>query len=974
VQAIDIMSPTEPTPFESPKLHESGFTLRMFGQMSLEGGHRLLTKFPTKRSALLLACLAVARGHKIGRDELAETLWPDDYLDLTRIRLRQELRRLRIAVGDFGTFISADRQWIEIEPGKLATDLQQFDDALGAATLAQSPELRVKFLLRAVSLLNGPVLGGFQEPWVHAIRRTYAEKARRAWLNLADTYQGMGEVDKALDATINAVRHDPLDTDANGALIRRLVDRGQGARARQVFLEFDAMIYRELGHHAPPFVRAPLIQAAGDSDDALAVPEQHTRNRVKRPSPIIGRDNLLESIENALSRPGACIALVGAVGIGKTHILRELAWRFAFANDLPVQVGGTPEPVEDGLYVLEDRLTPTEVEQVIQSASQLGWRVLAETRSRLEASTIEQFLIPALSVPDVSLSSSETLINSSVQVLLSQATHHGSTKALSSDASRLAEIARRLDGNPGALKHFSSMLMVESAEHLLSRFEEGLSSYVEDCYSGGQTVLGATKTAMDSLTNPQRDCLISLSVLQGVSAQLAGRIATHLGDSGAIRLLERNSLIGVLGNGYEKRLFVPAHIGAAIKTLTPVEEVYRVQTNLWPAIRTWAYETSRLLIGPDQDGAFTAIANELPNLRKGMKWGLEYDHSLAASIAVTAWRTICARGNPAQDCEILFESARVGASFLPDRERGEVWTGVAVALSIVGNLEVADVAFQQGINAFEAMGSNEYIAWASMNYAVYVVAPVDKPKALQILKRCWETASKVDLRSLAMSEYALVLALSGGIDDAVRVAEEAFALRFQSNDPTTIARAYVDLGELYQVAGRTDTARPLLLEGIDRLREAGIQNMLLDQLIAMAGICLNDALVDWPQVGMLLDEAHSIASRIGAKRQLLNVARLRLMFSSRLGDRRSTIAAVEELFRLVQVSHSRKERELALVALADELDRHQKSDYANAVHFAMGNIREEKMHSSWSALLAGDSHPTVCVLAVVMAKEALASL
>lgn len=93
MQAIDIMSPTEPTPFESPKLHESGFTLRMFGQMSLEGGHRLLTKFPTKRSALLLACLAVARGHKIGRDELAETLWPDDYLDLTRIRLRQELRR-----------------------------------------------------------------------------------------------------------------------------------------------------------------------------------------------------------------------------------------------------------------------------------------------------------------------------------------------------------------------------------------------------------------------------------------------------------------------------------------------------------------------------------------------------------------------------------------------------------------------------------------------------------------------------------------------------------------------------------------------------------------------------------------------------------------------------------------------------------------------------------------------------------------
>ena len=261
-----------------------------------------------------------------------------------------------------------------------------------------------------------------------------------------------------------------------------------------------------------------------------------------------------------------------------------------------------------------------------------------------------------------------------------------------------------------------------------------------------------------------------------------------------------------------------------------------------------------------------------------------------------------------------------------------------------------------------------------MNYAFHVVAGKDKPRALQILKDCSIKAESNDLRSLAMSDYALLLASIGGIDEAVKVAEEAFALRAQSMDPTCLARAYVDLGELYHVAGRKEAAFTLISEGIHRLREVGIQDMLLDQLIFLSDICLSEETVDWPQVGALLEEANSIATRIGARRQTLSVSRMRLTFSSRLGDRRSMLASIEELFKLIQAGNSRTERELALKTLATELDRHGKHEYANAVYLALGQPREGSLQTSWAALLGGDSHSTICVLAVVMSKEALSTI
>lgn len=950
---------------------QGGYLLRLFGPMVLEGGDRLYTKFPTKRSALLLACLAVARSQRIGRDELAEMLWPDDYLDLTRIRLRQELRRLRQAVDGFENCLNADRQWVEIEPGCLRTDVQEFDDAIAAANLAQTVEGRIHQLTRAVELLNGPFLAGHQDPWVHATRRTYGEKARRAWLSLADAYQEQDQNERALDATINAVRHDPLDTDANAILIRRLMDRGQGARARQAYLEFDAMLFRELGYHAPASVKSALGVVTQEEEETPHNSEATSKSRVSRPLQTFGRDRLLDTIRGALSRPSASVLLVGCAGVGKSHVIREFAWTFSQANDLPIQFGGAPEPVVDGLYVIDQRLDPGLIADSILRATEMGWRVLAESRTKLDQSGTEVILVNPLPSPTSMMSTQDVKSNPSIQILESQVLEQGYPASSLGGPSALSELATKLEGHASALRYFAYRLLMESPEQILQGFDERIERFVTESFVEGESISSSVQDSIKDLPGYVVDAWIALSIMDGASCEVASQLSQPYDCSEVWHLLEKKSLITVRGNGSARRIRVPIPFAFAIRSIVDPIRYAELQARAWSKFVDWAFTSSRLLTGVKQDVAFTMISQEFGNIRRCLEWGISFEPSLAARLTVASWRTVCARGNPSSESKLLYQAANAGAEFLPPIMAGEAWIGAAISLSVIGNLELADGAFKIGIETYSNAGLKNKTAWALNNYAVLVVAASDKTRASQMLLEAADLAEDLKSRTLALSDYALILASIGGIGEAIEVAEQVFATRLQSNDATDLARAYGDLGELYYVSGRSSAARPLIIEGIRRMREAGIQNMLLDKLICLVEISLADDVVDVEDVTKLLHEAACIATRIGAKQQLLATSRLRLAFASRYEDKSAMIHAIEECFRLTQLSQNVEERCESFRTLASELARHEKTDYASAILASIGDSLICEPHKGWKALLSTQSNVTLCVLAVVLAKEAL---
>ena len=111
-------------------------------QLSIRGADSVYMEFQTRRSALLLARIALSSKRVFSRTELCDLLWPDDDSDSTRGLLRNELARLKRSLGLSADVVLADRQSVRFNSDVACTDLGEMLNALNRAT--QSEDLRVR--------------------------------------------------------------------------------------------------------------------------------------------------------------------------------------------------------------------------------------------------------------------------------------------------------------------------------------------------------------------------------------------------------------------------------------------------------------------------------------------------------------------------------------------------------------------------------------------------------------------------------------------------------------------------------------------------------------------------------------------------------------------------------------------------------------------------------------------------------------
>jgi hypothetical protein len=201
-------------------------------------------------------------------------------------------------------------------------------------------------------------------------------------MELAEALAASGDDEAALRANMSAVRLFPLDTETNTKLISRLAGLGRAVQAKQAFLDFDALMVRELGHHAPSHLLGLVKEPTGVSEPAV-IHSELPKVQVARPLPIFGRAELLHSVAAAIGRQGAIVVLVGPVGVGKTHILQESLWQLTHQERLHVQFGGVPVDIEDGVYIPDSKLDEEPLREVIREAAGKGWRVLGSLRDCL---------------------------------------------------------------------------------------------------------------------------------------------------------------------------------------------------------------------------------------------------------------------------------------------------------------------------------------------------------------------------------------------------------------------------------------------------------------------------------------------------------------------------------------------------------------------------------------------------------------
>jgi DNA-binding SARP family transcriptional activator len=188
--------------------------LNLMGPFSIERDRPITLH--NKKAQALLAFLALAPGASHARERLATLLWPDSNDEASRQSLRQCVSTLRREVDDLP--LAVDYDTLGFEPGSIAVDVAEFNDALAASSLEN--------LKRAATLYRGHLLEELNarsdlfEEWLRSERSSLRASAMSAFHALLDQLQSAGAREEAIVVALRLLAIDPLQEQVDRTLMR----------------------------------------------------------------------------------------------------------------------------------------------------------------------------------------------------------------------------------------------------------------------------------------------------------------------------------------------------------------------------------------------------------------------------------------------------------------------------------------------------------------------------------------------------------------------------------------------------------------------------------------------------------------------------------------------------------------------------------------------------------------------------------
>ena len=234
--------------------------IRLLGpvQVTLDG--QPVAGFESEKGRALLAYLAAEPERPHQREALAEMLWPGRPEGAARANLRHTLAHLRQVLGDQAAdppfllrtrhtiqFNEASDAWIDVAafsallstqpPTDVPTDPQGLRQIEGAVQLYRGP------FLEDLSLADSATF----EEWRVVGRERFSRLALHALVRLADGYERLGEVERALTYARRALDLEPWDETAHQQVMRLLARCGRRAEALAQYETCRHLLAEELG-------------------------------------------------------------------------------------------------------------------------------------------------------------------------------------------------------------------------------------------------------------------------------------------------------------------------------------------------------------------------------------------------------------------------------------------------------------------------------------------------------------------------------------------------------------------------------------------------------------------------------------------------------------------------------------------------------------------------------------------------------
>lgn len=317
----------------------SPWRIALFGGLSAERDGVAIARFPTHKTAALLAYLAYHPGRAQSRDALLALLWPDVVPASARNSLSKALSSLRALLRHHDEpILIADHALVRLDPDRVRTDVAAFLAALQEAERAADAGARREALARAVALYRGELLPDLHEEWVLRERGWLAERFFQALEALVGLMEAAGEYGGALELAHRGMALDPLREEIARCLMRLYAATGRPGLARRHLRELERVLRAELDAAPGPETMALLRQIDLSPSRSLAPslpgPAAPSPRRPLSPlrrlplplTPFFGREAEIARARQMLLGEGRrLVTLTGPGGSGKSRLALEVA-------------------------------------------------------------------------------------------------------------------------------------------------------------------------------------------------------------------------------------------------------------------------------------------------------------------------------------------------------------------------------------------------------------------------------------------------------------------------------------------------------------------------------------------------------------------------------------------------------------------------------------------------------------------------
>jgi predicted ATPase/DNA-binding SARP family transcriptional activator/DNA-binding CsgD family transcriptional regulator len=840
-----------------------------------------------KNAGNLVKLLALAKDHRLHREQASGLLWPELDARAAANNLHHAIYVARRTLepssppGAASSYLRLRHGHLALRPnGLLWVDVDAFEEAANTARHAREAAA----YQAALYLYSGELLPQDRyEPWVEQRRAELRGLYLSLLVELAVLHEKHGEFESAIEALNRVVAGESTHEGAHARLMHLYALSGRRREALGQYEHLREALSREFG--TEPEAASTLLQQeiwtgafsppfAGPPSEAPTSGEKAARHNLPQArDSFVGREREAREVRRLLAMT-RLMTLTGVGGSGKTRLALKVASDLAGAHLdgawlvelaplsetelVPQAVAsalGVPEqPGRPLLQTLGDALRPRKMLLVVDNCEHLvdacarlvnalldacpKLRILATSREPLGVPGEVLWTVPPLSLPNAGGESSvEGLMSSeAVRLFLERAKPRLPAFDLTRQNARsVGEVCRKLDGIPLAIELAAARMTVLAVDQVAERLENSLKLLTAGDRTADprhQTLRATLEWSHELLDEPERILFRWLSVFAGGwTLEAAEGVCSGEG-------IGRDEVLDLLSRLVEKSLVVveAGEEGAPrFRMLEPVRQYGYERLEESAEARATRYRHASFFLelaeradpkleGPDQPRWLDRLDEEHDNIRAALSWLLQ-----RADGAGMALRMCAALGEYWYLRGHIGEGRRwlegaIATPAPPSAARARALQRVARLAIVQGDFDRSEGAIVEGLG-LERSG-------------------------------LFRTGGGDSIAAELRRTLALALAVRGDLERATDLSEESLAL---SEGVGSVRGAMISLfciGITSYVRGDVRRALRLLEEALALSREVGDPSMIASVSIQLGYTLLLDG--DLERAKMVTREAATI--------------------------------------------------------------------------------------------------------------------